>query len=292
MAERQVVDKRRGKCPEQVLHRRIAKLIEPRYRELETGAIDIVLRGHCQGEERPGRQRDPPSFAPVVQGREDHPDSVRPLARKRQNPAARRAIPAFRRKVGAAARGAAYDRCTTVDLFQTKSLDRMLAESAGRNELKRSLGPVDLVALGVGAVVGAGIFTITGVAASANTGPGLVISFVLAAIGCSLAGLCYSEFATMIPIAGSAYTYAYASFGELWAWIIGWDLILEYSVGAATVAIGWSQTLVALLASLGVPLPAAIAASPFQGGAGGVINLPAVLVVIAVSLILILGIRE
>jgi APA family basic amino acid/polyamine antiporter len=179
-----------------------------------------------------------------------------------------------------------------VDLFQTKSLDRILAESAGRNELKRSLGPVALIALGVGAVVGAGIFTITGVAASANTGPGLVISFVLAAIGCSLAGLCYSEFATMIPIAGSAYTYAYASFGELWAWIIGWDLILEYSVGAATVAIGWSQTLVALLDSLGVPVPAAIVASPFQGGMGGLINLPAVAVVVVVSLILILGIRE
>jgi len=101
-------------------------------------------------------------------------------------------------------------------------------------------------------VVGAGIFTLTGVAASTSTGPGLVISFVLAAIGCSLAGLCYSEFATMIPVAGSAYTYAYATFGELWAWIIGWDLILEYSVGAATVAIGWSQTLKALLASLGI----------------------------------------
>jgi APA family basic amino acid/polyamine antiporter len=179
-----------------------------------------------------------------------------------------------------------------VDLFQTKSLDRILAESESQNALKRSLGPGALVALGVGAVIGAGIFTLTGVAASANTGPGLIISFVLAAIGCSLAGLCYSEFATMIPVAGSAYTYAYASFGELWAWIIGWDLILEYAVGAATVAIGWSQTLVALLSSLGVPFPASVAASPFQGGGAGLINLPAVAVVVAVSLILILGIRE
>jgi APA family basic amino acid/polyamine antiporter len=179
-----------------------------------------------------------------------------------------------------------------VDLFQTKPLERILDDSEGHNALKRSLGPWELIALGVGAVIGAGIFTLTGVAAATNSGPGLVISFVLAAIGCSLAGLCYSEFATMIPVAGSAYTYAYASFGELWAWIIGWDLILEYAVGAATVAIGWSQTLIALLASLGVPFPAPIAASPLQGGAGGLINLPAVAIVVAVSLLLIAGIRE
>jgi APA family basic amino acid/polyamine antiporter len=185
-----------------------------------------------------------------------------------------------------------------MDLFRTKPLDRILAESDGHNALQRSLGPGALVALGVGAVIGAGIFTLTGVAASSNTGPGLVISFVLAAIGCSLAGLCYSEFATMIPVAGSAYTYAYATFGELWAWIIGWDLILEYAVGAATVAIGWSQTLVALLASLGVSFPGAIAGSPFQGASdgmrtlGGLINLPAVAVVVAVSLVLIRGVRE
>ena len=180
----------------------------------------------------------------------------------------------------------------TVDLFQTKPLDRILAESESQNNLKRSLGPGALVALGVGAVIGAGIFTLTGVAAATNAGPGLVISFVLAAIGCSLAGLCYSEFATMIPVAGSAYTYAYASFGELWAWIIGWDLILEYAVGAATVAISWSQTLVALLGALGVPFPTAIAASPLQGAAGGLINLPAVAIVIGVSCILIRGIKE
>jgi APA family basic amino acid/polyamine antiporter len=190
------------------------------------------------------------------------------------------------------ARGLAAYHLETVDLFQTKPLDRILAESESQNVLKRSLGPGALVALGVGAVIGAGIFTLTGVAAATNTGPGLVISFVLAAIGCSLAGLCYSEFATMIPVAGSAYTYAYASFGELWAWIIGWDLILEYAVGAATVAISWSQTLVALLASLGVSFPASVAASPLQGGAGGVVNLPAVAIVALVSGILILGIRE
>jgi len=179
-----------------------------------------------------------------------------------------------------------------VDLFQTKSLARILAESAERNALKRTLGPGALIALGVGAVIGAGIFTLTGVVAAKYTGPGLVISFVLTAIGCSLAGLCYSEFATMIPVAGSAYTYAYASFGELWAWIIGWDLILEYSVGAATVAIGWSQTLGALLASFGIRLPAGIEESPFQGMGGGWVNAPAVAIIVVVSLILIRGIRE
>jgi APA family basic amino acid/polyamine antiporter len=181
----------------------------------------------------------------------------------------------------------------TVNLFQTKSLERIISESESQNALKRSLGPGALVALGVGAVIGAGIFTLTGVAAAENSGPGLIFSFVIAAIGCSLAGLCYSEFATMIPVAGSAYTYAYASFGELWAWIIGWDLILEYAVGAATVAIGWSQTLVALLDSLGVPFPQSIATSPFQGDMGrGLINLPAVAIVAVVSLILIRGIKE
>ncbi len=179
-----------------------------------------------------------------------------------------------------------------MDLFQTKPLDRILAEAEGRNALKRTLGPGALIALGIGAVIGAGIFTLTGVVASTYTGPALVLSFVLTAIGCSLAGLCYSEFATMIPVAGSAYTYAYASFGELWAWIIGWDLILEYSVGAATVAIGWSQTLRALLAGLGIAIPGAVAASPWQAMGHGLINLPAVVIVTAVSLLLVRGIRE
>ena len=180
----------------------------------------------------------------------------------------------------------------TVSLLQTKPLDRILAEAEGPNSLKRTLGPAALVSLGVGAVIGAGIFTLTGVVAATNAGPGLVISFVLTAIACSLAGLCYSEFATMIPVAGSAYTYAYASFGELWAWIIGWDLILEYSVGAATVAIGWSQTLTALLAGMGLGIPVALTESPWQGMGGGLLNLPAVAVVIAVSLVLMRGIRE
>jgi APA family basic amino acid/polyamine antiporter len=186
-----------------------------------------------------------------------------------------------------------------VGLFSTKSLERIKAESESKNELRRSLGPVSLIALGVGGIIGAGIFTLTGVAAATNAGPGLVISFILAAIGCVFAGLCYSEFSTMIPISGSAYTYAYATMGELIAWIIGWDLVLEYCVGAATVSIGWSQTLVALLHNLGINLPARLIASPLQpvtmpdgSTLYGIINLPAVIIVVAVSLILMIGIRE
>ena len=182
-----------------------------------------------------------------------------------------------------------------MSLFAVKPLEQILAESQSQNALKRSLGPVALVALGIGAVVGAGIFTLTGVVAATAAGPGLILSFVLAGLACMFAGLCYSEFATMIPVAGSAYTYAYATLGEIWAWIIGWDLILEYSVGAATVSIGWSQTLTALLSSLGLHVPDTIAASPFQGGpmaSTGLINLPAVVIVVAASLILIRGIRE
>ncbi len=184
-------------------------------------------------------------------------------------------------------------------LFSTKSLERIKAESESKNELRRSLGAMSLVALGVGGIIGAGIFTLTGVAAASKAGPGLVISFVLAAIGCVFAGLCYSEFSTMIPISGSAYTYAYATMGELIAWIIGWDLVLEYSVGAATVSIGWSQTLAALLHNLGIDLPARMMASPFQSVmmangamAHGIFNVPAVLIVVAVSSLLVIGIRE
>ena len=171
-----------------------------------------------------------------------------------------------------------------MSLFAVKSLERILAESesAGEHSLRRTLGPFALVALGVGAIIGAGIFTLTGVAAATSAGPAIVLSFVFAAVGCAFAGLCYSEFSSMIPVAGSAYTYSYATMGELIAWIIGWDLVLEYSVGAATVSIGWSQTLVALLHSLGINLPAQLVASPLQPVAlsdgttiHGLINLPA-----------------
>jgi basic amino acid/polyamine antiporter, APA family len=186
-----------------------------------------------------------------------------------------------------------------MSLFATKPMARIMAESESDNSLRRSLGPLSLISLGVGGIIGAGIFTLTGVAAAQNAGPGLVISFVLAAVGCVFAGLCYSEFSTMIPISGSAYTYAYATMGELIAWIIGWDLILEYSVGAATVSIGWSQTLVAFLHSLGIDLPARLLASPFQSSVMpdgstvyGLINLPAVIIVVLISVLLVTGIRE
>ena len=124
-------------------------------------------------------------------------------------------------------------------LFATKPLSRILAESEGEHSLKRTLGPVQLVALGIGAIIGAGLFSLTGIAAANHAGPAVTLAFVLAAVGCAFAGLCYSEFSTMIPIAGSAYTYSYATMGELLAWIIGWDLVLEYAVGAATVAVSW-----------------------------------------------------
>ena len=136
-----------------------------------------------------------------------------------------------------------------MSLFATKSLARIIAESeGGEHHLKRTLGPVNLVALGIGAIIGAGLFSLTGIAAADNAGPAVVLSFMMAAIGCAFAGMCYSEFSTMIPIAGSAYTYAYATMGELLAWIIGWDLVLEYAVGAATVSVSWSSYVVKLLA--------------------------------------------
>jgi len=186
-------------------------------------------------------------------------------------------------------------------LFATKPLDLLFreAQESGERSLKRSLGPYQLVALGVGAIIGAGIFTLTGVAAATKAGPALTISFVFAAIGCAFAGLCYSEFSTMIPIAGSAYAYSFATMGEFVAWIIGWDLVLEYAVGAATVSIGWSATLVALLHNFHIDLPAAFLASPWQqvrltDGTviNGVFNLPAVFVVVIVSLLLAKGTQE
>src|ERR671928_100367 len=127
------------------------------------------------------------------------------------------------------------------NLFRTKPLSLLLEEMKGKNRLRRVLGPAQLTALGVGAIIGTGIFILTGVAAHDRTGPALMLSFVLAGIACVFAALCYAEFASMVPVAGSAYTYAYATLGELFAWIIGWDLVLEYAVSAATVANGWSS---------------------------------------------------
>src|SRR5271165_1010636 len=184
--------------------------------------------------------------------------------------------------------------CTLVklNLFATKPIERILAEAEGGKDLKRSLSGLSLIALGIGAIIGAGIFTLTGVAAAQNAGPAIVYSFILAAVACAFAGICYSEFSTMIPTAGSAYVYAYATVGELLAWIIGWALVLEYAVGAATVAVSWSATFVSILHSFGIDLPPSVLASPFDGAGGTIVNLPAAVIIALVSLILIIGIQE
>jgi APA family basic amino acid/polyamine antiporter len=184
-----------------------------------------------------------------------------------------------------------------MSLFTRKPLDRILAESDGEHSLKRTLGPGQLVALGIGAIIGAGLFSLTGIAAANHAGPAVTLAFVVAAIGCAFAGLCYSEFSTMIPIAGSAYTYSYATMGELLAWIIGWDLVLEYAVGAATVAVSWSRYVVSLATDFGIHIPPALANSPWATNpdgspAGGVLNVLAIIVVAAMSLLLVVGIQE
>ncbi|MGE5832465.1 MAG: amino acid permease [Methanomicrobiales archaeon] len=175
-------------------------------------------------------------------------------------------------------------------VFRTRSIADLVERSKGEHALRKVLGPFELVLLGVGAIVGTGIFVVTGVAAANYSGPALVVSFAIAGTACVFAALCYAEFATMVPIAGSAYTYGYASLGEIWAWIIGWDLILEYSVSIAAVAIGWSGYMVNLLAGAGITFPAALANPP--GVSGGIVNLPAILIIGAITGLLILGIRE
>ncbi len=187
-------------------------------------------------------------------------------------------------------------------LFTRKPLNQLLEEaSAGENGLKRTLGPGALIALGIGAIIGAGLFVSTAQAAAENAGPAVTIGFIIAAMGCAFAGLCYAELSSSIPISGSAYTYTYATMGEMLAWVIGWDLVLEYAVGAATVAIAWSQYLNELLVNiLHLPaVPYALCHGPFQSmvdAAGvthqGIINLPALGIVIALSLLLIRGIGE
>ena len=180
----------------------------------------------------------------------------------------------------------------------TKSIAQLQVE-AGRGVLRRTLGPVHLTALGVGSIIGTGIFVLTGTAAARHAGPALVLSMIIAAVACALAGLCYAELAAMIPVAGSAYTYAYATVGEVMAWIIGWDLMLEYALSASTVAVGWSGYFVSLMRDVGWELSPALtapfgAAVPLAGGASatGIFNLPAALIVLAVSALLIVGIRE
>jgi len=179
-----------------------------------------------------------------------------------------------------------------MSLFATKSLDGIIAESeSGEHHLKKTLGPINLVALGIGAIIGAGLFSLTGIAAADNAGPAVVLSFVVAALGCAFAGMCYSEFATMIPIAGSAYTYAYSTMGELLAWIIGWDLVLEYAVGAATVSVSWSSYVAKLLHSFAIDLPDNLTHCPWDQPAG-LINLPAVFIICIISVLLMIGISE
>ena len=186
------------------------------------------------------------------------------------------------------------------DLVRTKSLERLHADAhAGEHTLQRTLGPWSLIGLGIGAVIGAGLFSLTGIAAAQHAGPAVVISFAIAALGCAFAGMCYSEMAGMIPVAGSAYTYAYATMGEFVAWIIGWDLVLEYAVGAATVSVSWSQYVTRFLHQLGIDLPAALVHSPFETYkladgtmAHCLVNLPAILIIVGASALLMIGIRE
>ena len=185
-----------------------------------------------------------------------------------------------------------------MSLFRTKPIES-LVEAKHDGGLKRVLGPGSLVALGIGAIIGTGIFVLTGQAAAAHAGPAIVIAMVLAGVVSALAGLCYAELASTVPIAGSAYTYAYATLGEFVAWVIGWDLVLEYALGAASVAVGWSGYLVRVLADLGITFPAAISAAPGTSilGADGraitaVFNLPAVLIALVVTVLLVRGTRE
>src|ERR1044072_3706083 len=183
-------------------------------------------------------------------------------------------------------------------MFAKKPLDVLLAEMKGDHRLKRVLGPVQLTALGVGAIIGAGIFVATGAAAHNVAGPALMISYVVAGITCVFAALCYAEFASMAPVAGSAYTYAYTTMGELFGWIIGWDLVLEYAVGSATVANGWSSFFQSLIPDTWIPHVLKRAPIVYDAAAGhfvkttSIVDLPAVLIVVIVTAILVKGIQE
>jgi APA family basic amino acid/polyamine antiporter len=198
-----------------------------------------------------------------------------------------------------------------MSLFARKDITALQAEVGADQSLKRALGPVNLVALGIGAIIGAGIFVLTGQAAANYAGPAIVYSFILAGTACALAGLCYAEFASMIPIAGSAYTYGYATLGEFVAWIIGWDLILEYLFAASTVAVGWSGYVVSFLKDVGITIPAQYTSAPYTHTAppdaglnvwrlftegwsstGAVLNVPAMIIVALITILLIIGISE
>ncbi|WP_425061230.1 putative amino acid permease YhdG [Sporomusa carbonis] len=173
-------------------------------------------------------------------------------------------------------------------IFRTKSIN-MLKEGAEQKRLKKSLGAVDLVLLGIGCIIGTGIFVLTGVAAAKYAGPGIMLSFILSGLACAFAALAYAELAAIVPIAGSAYTYTYAALGEIIAWIVGWNLVLEYSVGSSAVAAGWSGYVVGLLKAGGIELPKAFTAVPAEGG---IVNLPAMLIALFLSVLLVRGTKE
>src|SRR2546427_10511090 len=200
-----------------------------------------------------------------------------------------------------------------MNLFRRKSVSDLQAEALTDQSLKRALGPLNLTTLGIGAIIGTGIFVLTGTAAAQNAGPAVVLSFVLAGIASTFAALCYSEFASMIPVAGSAYTYGYATLGEFIAWIIGWDLVLEYLFGASTVAVGWSGYFDSFMQQIGVHLPKSFTSAPyyyadapeldpvtqavihpagFSHVPGAVMNLPAVVLIALMSTLLVIGIKE
>jgi len=184
--------------------------------------------------------------------------------------------------------------------FSRKSISQLHEEMKGENCLRRALGPIQLTSLGIGCVIGAGIFVVTGQAAHDKAGPALMLSFAVAGMGCIFAALCYAEFASMVPVAGSAYTYAYATLGELAAWIIGWDLIIEYTIASSAVAHGWSQYLQSFLSTLHIYLPYVLTRTPFDYspnigrivGTGAIVDLPAILITAALTVILVRGIRE
>ena len=179
------------------------------------------------------------------------------------------------------------------NLLKTKSIEQLVGDAEhGGKGLKRTLTGFDLTLLGIGAIIGTGIFVLTGTAAANQAGPAIVLAYVAAGLACGFAALCYAEFAAMIPIAGSAYTYAYATLGEIFAWMIGWDLILEYAVGSMTVAVGWSGYFQRILAGFGIHLPVWMSAAAWGGPEGAIVNVPAMIIVLVITALLVIGVRE